>query len=391
MNNNGSHLIPAVVGQIISAIGLVSVAILSTIDRRSARAPVSRRFSSRSTQWHEVIANALYHEGWFVIHLRCNYQSFLEIAESVKVEWNRHYRPLHHNAVFDVKIRLAVCIHYFSQGCALSTTAALFGMSTSTAQRSVEQISKILSHPEYAHSIRLPKGEENWRCIADGFEEIAGFPGVCGAIDGSLIEIERPYDHEGWYCRKGFPAVNVQVVVDHKRRFMSYCMLPGSANDKSVFRKSRFGKKAHRIIPVGCHFLGDSGYQIMEHVMTPYDLHVEMPLQEAHYNLLHSRTRITVEGALGLLKSRFRILHGPLNQKSRKSMKAVVHACLVLHNWMINLKDSIVMYSQATTSEDQEQFDDDESRNDVDGIVTGNLAREKRDRIQEYLWSLRNY
>lgn len=42
----------------------------------------------------------------------------------------------------------------------------------------------------------------------------AGFPGVVGAIDGTLIKIPMPVDTEGWSCRKNYPATNVQAVVD---------------------------------------------------------------------------------------------------------------------------------------------------------------------------------
>ena len=51
--------------------------------------------------------------------------------------------------------------------------------------------------------------------VAD-FESMIGFPLTCGAIDESIIEIQRPCDFEGWYCRKGYPALNIQAVVDAK-------------------------------------------------------------------------------------------------------------------------------------------------------------------------------
>ena len=37
-------------------------------------------------------------------------------------------------------------------------------------------------------------------CISEGFEKIKGFPNVVGAIDGCLIEVERPKNFKGWYC-----------------------------------------------------------------------------------------------------------------------------------------------------------------------------------------------
>lgn len=151
--------------------------------------------------------------------------------------------------------------------------------------------------------LRLPRGRDNWAPIAAKFEEVAGVPNVCGAIDGTLIEIERPHDHEGWYCRKGYPAINMQVVVDAEKRFMSYCIMPGSANDKMVLKESWFGRNINQLLPAGCHVLADSGYQLTNRVLTPFEITENMPYDEAYYNYAHSRTRICVEGSLGLLKS----------------------------------------------------------------------------------------
>jgi hypothetical protein len=68
-------------------------------------------------------------------------------------------------------------------------------------------------------SVVFPNTELAWDKVLIRFESVAGFPAVGDEIDGSLFEIECPADFEGCYCRKGYPALNVQVVVDHKKRF----------------------------------------------------------------------------------------------------------------------------------------------------------------------------
>lgn len=51
------------------------------------------------------------------------------------------------------------------------------------------------------------------------FYQIAGFSNVLGAVDGILIPIIAPKDNEPEYvCRKGFHAINVQVVADASLR-----------------------------------------------------------------------------------------------------------------------------------------------------------------------------
>ncbi len=61
------------------------------------------------------------------------------------------------------------------------------------------------------------------------------------AIDGRFA------DHEGWYCRKGFPAVDIQVVVDNLMPIRSFTILPGSQNGKSVFKKPGFASRIESI------------------------------------------------------------------------------------------------------------------------------------------------
>ena len=52
------------------------------------------------------------------------------------------------------------------------------------------------------------------------FYQIAGFPNVLGAVDGSLIPIIAPKNNEPEFiCRKGFHAINIQVVADASLRY----------------------------------------------------------------------------------------------------------------------------------------------------------------------------
>lgn len=50
--------------------------------------------------------------------------------------------------------------------------------------------------------------------IAEQWSEKAGIPGVVGVIDGTYIPIPGPCDatRDAYICRKGFPAMHVQVI-----------------------------------------------------------------------------------------------------------------------------------------------------------------------------------
>ena len=111
-----------------------------------------------------------------------------------------------------------------------------------------------------------------------------------GCPDGTIIRIKRPEDVEGWYYRKLFPATNMQAVVDHRGRLMSYCLRPGSCNDQSVWNRSNFSRTFMTSILTGYHILADGGYSIRPWLITPYSDTTEVRPQgerkdsEAHLN-----------------------------------------------------------------------------------------------------------
>ncbi|KAJ1568687.1 putative nuclease harbi1 [Nowakowskiella sp. JEL0078] len=91
-------------------------------------------------------------------------------------------------------------------------------MSKSTADCALWDVVEVINtvlHPQIAHYPTNPNSKE-WKYLSTNFENISRFPNACLAVDGTLIEIERPNDFEGWYCCKGYPAVNVQIVIIRK-------------------------------------------------------------------------------------------------------------------------------------------------------------------------------
>ncbi len=66
-----------------------------------------------------------------------------------------------------------------------------------------------------------------------------------------------------------------------------------------------------------------------------------MSADEAHFNLLHSRSRIHVEQAFGLWKNTFRIFKTELLHGDATEMTMLIEAILVLHNWFIEFKSEM--------------------------------------------------
>lgn len=118
----------------------------------------------------------------------------------------------------------------------MDQAATVVGISRTRAVNYINETLNVLSTMA-DKVIKFPSGNE-LSVVENGFYSIAGFPNVVGAIDGTLIEISRPRDYKGWYCRKNYPAVNVQAMVDHLGLFRSISIRAGSTNDQTLWNGS---------------------------------------------------------------------------------------------------------------------------------------------------------
>ncbi|KAF0729772.1 hypothetical protein Ae201684P_015480 [Aphanomyces euteiches] len=192
--------------------------------------------------------------------------------------------------------------------------------------------------------IRLPQSKVCWRIVEDGFRSKRSIPGIVGAVDGTLIEINRPKDFDGFYNRHGDPSFNVQAIVDHVGKFMSVDIRPGSFSDKKIWKLSYFGRNVRSLIPPGCFIVGDAGYCLFPWLIIPYMPHEEggkLTAMQRHFNFVLSSSRMVVECAFGRLKERFRILKGVMAEKAIEKSCSVIMACMVLHNILLELNDSL--------------------------------------------------
>ena len=72
------------------------------------------------------------------------------------------------------------------------------------------------------------------------FQDVAGFPGVVGIVDGTMVKIKGPSENEWEYVgRKPGHAINVQGVALPNGCFSNVvAKYPASAHDSRIFRES---------------------------------------------------------------------------------------------------------------------------------------------------------
>ncbi|XP_052234177.1 putative nuclease HARBI1 isoform X2 [Dreissena polymorpha] len=231
---------------------------------------------------------------------------------------------------------LLVTLRYLAKGDFYSEVGDLHGVSRSSVCRCIQQVISAINRN--LNNITFPTSLHDLAATKQKFHRVAGIPNVIGAVDGTLIPIQAPSENPQTYvCRKGYHAVNIQAVVDSSLRFTNVnAKWPGSTHDATVFDNSSL--KDHLAINKPGWLLGDSGYPLREYLITPKNN--PQTAQELGFNGAHSRTRICVERAFGLLKARFRCLHrsgGVLPFRPGKCMEVVV-VCAKLHNLCLDLK-----------------------------------------------------
>src|SRR5205823_3960584 len=138
-----------------------------------------------------------YNDGWFRDQFRCTKQSFDRICDMISENWLRINEPIGFNAAFFIRDRVAVTLYYLMHAGSVVDAAKAFGMSKSSAVRFIWQVINVIIGRLGRRFITLPNSAAKWQQIADGFEDICGFPNCCFAIDGCLFMIERPADYEG--------------------------------------------------------------------------------------------------------------------------------------------------------------------------------------------------
>ena len=173
------------------------------------------------------------------------------------------------------------------------------------------------------------------------------FTGCFGALDGWIVKIYCPSNSEvdnpgKYFSRKGVYAINVQVIVDKKKRVLwRYIGSMGSNHDSPTFHESKLGKyleeHAVELKQQGRYLVGDSAYSLRNYLLVPYD-NATSKSKEDSFNFFLSSCRIHVECCFGEVDRRWGVLWKPLVGKL-KSHKHTIDACLRLHNFIVDYRE----------------------------------------------------
>ncbi len=208
--------------------------------------------------------------------------------------------------------------------------------------------------------------------VRSQIETISGFPNCIGMIDGSHFTLlNKPQiDPECYFTRKSRYALNCLLVCDHRRIFTFYSVgHVGSVHDNRVLRCSKLASETENYFVDKQYILGDSAYGTnFSFIVSPY----KRPLADVGFNrtfnYLLSKSRITIEHAIGILKSRFPRLRDGFTEVIRDEKdnefvcKAIVSA-IILHNVCRVVND----IGFQDIEEEQEDIIEDDGNNLING------------------------
>lgn len=198
------------------------------------------------------------------LHYRFGRQSIYDLSDRLDLD-----HPTFRSSALPAFLQLMIALRFYATGSFQSVLAEVFQIHRSTVCRVVHRVSKALTRL-LSTVVKFPSRQEEDE-IAAHFFNVAGFPKVCGVIDGTHIKIQAPTKYEDQFVnRKNQHSINVQLVCDHENKITNVvAQWPGSTHDARILDESvlarEFEEGRHKGI-----LLGDSGYPCRPWLMTPF-------------------------------------------------------------------------------------------------------------------------
>ncbi|KAG9088234.1 hypothetical protein FRC06_002159 [Ceratobasidium sp. 370] len=331
----------------------------------NVRQPYRITMMNRQTDWFEK--SFAFEERWFRGIYRMSKATFrrvegvLEANPSFRSRSNRPQRPVKHQlAVF--------LIRYGTRGSSTMEPVVKMGVGHGTVVLYCRRVTRALR--ELGQEVVAWPNEQRKREIKDGFGRKFGLDGVIGIVDGSLIELTRKptIGGDAYLSRKKTVSVNVQIIVDHIGRIISYEMgWPGSKNDCFIWLNSYLWRHRQQFFQPGEFLLGDKGYPCSQYILRPYadDELDNDAARRRRFNKRLSRVRVHVECAIGKLKARFPCLNMMGTPENIKDLYRTIQALMVIHNLCVDFHDTVDGLPDEYTRNRLNGQDTDDSDEDI--------------------------
>lgn len=260
--------------------------------------------------------------------------------------------------------KLLMTIWILSHSETYQSVGERFGLAVSSVLNYFYQMIQAIVDKIGSH-IQLPNAEER-KEISDDFYAQSQIPNIVGAIGCSHIRIKQPPgDSTDYYNHKSFHSIILQAICDHKLRFVEiFVGRPGRMHNASVFRSSPIYRlltdTSNTLLRPEEHIMGDNTYPNTNFMITPFVDNGHLSPQQVQFNTRLNSVRQVIGRAFGRLKGKFMKLK-LLNIKTVEHGNAIIAACCILHNFVINENLADEMNYEYESDEDDISDDEDDN------------------------------
>ena len=289
--------------------------------------------------------------------------------------------------------QLGLTLYRLAHGCSYSTVGDLFGVASSTACQIFNEVIRVIVQAFYDEYVAFSTTEDGWKAELNAFLEDWGFPCV-GAWDGFHVYISSNLKNF-FNFKKRYSVTNMGLIAANKRFLWAGVGAPGSVHDSTllqsapIFHQIESGHVLpHNVLTLPGHgeiplvMVGDSAFPSRPWLLKAYP-DTAKNQKERYFNRKLRSARVVSEHAYGMLKGRFRIIYKKAECR-RHNVKAVIMACIALHNLCIVRSDPCLPRWQLRV----ERLN--LIRKPTKRTQDRQLSQEIRAKITRWLWSLRS-
>ena len=238
--------------------------------------------------------------------------------------------------------RLMITLRYLATGDSQQSQSFNFRVGRSTVCAIIKETCAAIWTALKDTYLKSPEKMEEWKQIAEQFEDEWDFPHCLGAVDGKHICIDCPKNGGSTFFNyKNFHSTVLMAVCDARYCFSfvdigSY----GRDNDAAIFSQTELAiglESGNFSIPepssVSGHMLpyvlvGDDIFPLKVWLMKPFPGR-SLTETQAVYNYRLSRARRTIENTFGILTARWRIFRRPI-RANVDTVDEIVQATVIL-------------------------------------------------------------
>lgn len=208
--------------------------------------------------------------------------------------------------------------------------------------------------------MQLPASEEEWKILAEKYNDLWQFPHCIGALDGKHVAIQAPINSGSeYYNYKNFFSIVLMGLVDAEYCFVfADCGCQGRLSDGAVYQNTVLYQKIlneqlclpspeplpGRQKETPYVIVGDDAFPLSNQIIKPFPGQHDKGSKERAFNYRLTRARRVVENTFGIMASVFRVLRKPMLLNPDKAA-TVTMTCVLLHNFLRRSKSSRALYT----------------------------------------------